>query len=114
MAKVSVCTPAGTPAFVPAVNKGEHRLCGDANRGCEGWLKTFEFVVRCNTLLAYADAVGQARVPTPSAGVADADADADGDEDDRSQAQVVVKGGGVPWAAWGPRATSLSDQTHVK
>ena len=85
--------------------------------GCEGWLKTFEFVVRCDTLLAYADAAGRARVPTPTAGVANADADAEswnGDGDDRSRAQVVVEGGGVPWVAWGPRATSLSDQTHVE
>ena len=81
--------------------------------------KTFEFVVRCATLLAYADA---ARVVVPDATVA-ADAESsDGDGDDRSasaQAEAHVVVGevnaeeGVPWAAWGPRATALSDQTHV-
>jgi len=92
--------------------------------GCEGRLRrTFEFVVRCATLLAYADA---SRVEIPAATVA-ADAESsDGDGGGRLasaqakaqvQARVVVgdvnAGGGVPWAAWGPRATALSDQTHV-
>jgi hypothetical protein len=91
--------------------------------GCEGRLrKTFEFVVRCATLLAYADAA-RVRAVVPNAAVA-ADAESsDGDGDGRSastqaQARVVVGDvnaeEGVPWAAWGPRATALSDQTHVR
>jgi hypothetical protein len=93
-------------------------------KGCEERLgKTFEFVVRCATLLAYADA---ARAVVPDATVAadaeSSDGDGDGDGEGRSasasaQAQVVVgevnAEEGVPWAAWGPRATALSDQTHV-
>lgn len=92
--------------------------------GCEERLpKTFEFVVRCATLLAYADAAAREVVLTPNATVA-ADAESsDGDGDGRSassqaQARVVVDDvnaeGGVPWAAWGPRATALSDETHVR
>jgi hypothetical protein len=91
--------------------------------GCERRCRTFEFVVRCAALLAYADA---ARVVVPTATVA-ADGDGEssnGDGDDRSasvqaeaQAQVMVDDinaeGGVLWAAWGPRATALSDQTLV-
>ena len=71
--------------------------------------------MRRETLLAYADAV-------PTAGVA-ADAQSSyGDGDGRSasaQAQVVVCDGdvnvvgGLPWAAWKPQATALSDQMHV-
>jgi hypothetical protein len=96
--------------------------------GCDGRLGTFEFVVRCATLLAYADAAAAAArvvVPTPTATVA-ADAESsNGDGHGRSassgqaqaQAQVVVGDvnaeAGVPWVAWGPRATALSDQTHV-
>jgi len=87
----------------------------------EGWLgKTFEFDVRRATLLAYADA---ARVVVPNAATLAADAESsDGDGDGRSasasaQAHVAVGDvnaeGSVPWAAWGPRATALSDQTHV-
>jgi hypothetical protein len=91
--------------------------------GCEGRLRTFEFVVRCATLLAYADAA-RLVVPTDTDTVA-ADAESsNGDGDGRlasaqaqAQAQVVVGDVNteerVPWAAWGPRATALVDQTHV-
>jgi hypothetical protein len=77
--------------------------------GCEGMLKTFEFVVRCETLLAYADA---ARV-----GVVVVATDADAESSPPARVVVVDEGcgggGGVRWAEWGPRATALSDQTHV-
>jgi hypothetical protein len=90
--------------------------------GCEGRLpKTFEFVVRCATLLAYADAArGVVLTPTVAADAESSDGDADGRSASASaQAQVAVGDdvngeGGVPWAAWGPRATALSDQTHVR
>jgi hypothetical protein len=88
--------------------------------GCEGRLrKTFEFVVRYATLLAYADAAARAVVPTPNATVAADGESPDGDCDGRSvSGSALVVGdvnaeGGVPWVAWGPRATALSDQTHV-
>jgi len=63
--------------------------------GCNGQVRTFDVVVRSATLLAYADA---ARVVPASA-----------------QVQVVVgeADAGVPWDAWGPRATAVSDHTHV-
>jgi hypothetical protein len=88
--------------------------------GREGWLQAFKFVVRCDTLLAYADAAARV-VAVPTAGVADAES-SNGDGDGRSasaQAQVVVGDGdvnavgGVPWTACGPQATALSDQMHV-
>ena len=83
--------------------------------GCDGWPRTFEFVVRCDTLLAYA-ADAARLVDVPAAGVA-----ADAESPNGDGRSVVVDGvdvdvdavGGVPWAAWGPRATALSDQTHV-
>ena len=79
------------------------------------WLRTFEFVVRCDTLLAYAAAA--ARDPSvmvvddPTAG--GAAGSSNGERKTQAQARVVVGDGDVPWAAWGPRATALSDQTHV-
>lgn len=77
--------------------------------GCKGRLQTFEFVVRCATLLAYADAAA-ARAVVPTATVAVA---ADGESSSGRSAQDVDAEGVVPWAAWGPRATAVSDQTHV-
>jgi len=89
--------------------------------GCEGRMRTFEFVVRCATLLAYADAA-RVVIPTDTDTVA---ADAESSNGDgrlasaqaQAQAQVVVGDVNaeerVPWAAWGPRATALVDQTHV-
>jgi hypothetical protein len=81
------------------------------------WLRTFEFVVRCDTLLTYAAAA--ARDPSvmvvvdPTAG--GAAGSSNGERETQAQARVVVGDGDgdVPWAAWGPRATALSDQTHV-
>jgi hypothetical protein len=57
------------------------------NEGYQGWLRTFEFVVRCDTLLAYADAVAAARDPTT--GVAGDAESSHGDE----EARVVVGDG---------------------
>ena len=65
--------------------------------GCEGRMRTFEVIVRSATLLAYADAAGVG--PTAA------------------DATVAVVGGetdaGVPWDAWGPRATAMSGHMHV-
>ena len=78
--------------------------------GCEGRLRTFEFVVRCATLLAYADAAARVVVPTAGDGMG---------QSRQAQARGQVVAGdvsgevGVPWTTWGPRATGLSDQTHV-
>ena len=73
--------------------------------GCEGQPRTFEVVVRCATLLAYADAAvaaAAAHMPESSNG-------------DGQSAQDVVVGDaeGVRWEAWGPRVTAMSDHTHV-
>src|SRR6266403_362021 len=89
--------------------------------GCEERLRTFEFVVHCATLLAYADGTHVAG-PTDSVAVAADTESSNSDGDGQSasvqaQAQAVVDDanveGSVPWAAWGPRATAMSDQTHV-
>jgi hypothetical protein len=65
--------------------------------GCEGRMRTFEVIVRSATLLAYADAA----CVDPTA----------------ADATVAVVGGeadaGVPWDAWGPRATAVSGHMHV-
>lgn len=68
--------------------------------GCNGHLCNFEVVVRCDTLLSYADGVHV--VPTAALGDVDAK---EGNEID-----VVL------WDAWGPRATSVtaSDSTPVR
>ena len=77
--------------------------------GCGGQRRTFEFVVRCNTLLAYADAARLAPTVTVATDAKSSDGDAT-----QAQAQAVVDAeGSVPWAAWGPRVTAVSDQTHV-
>jgi hypothetical protein len=96
--------------------------------GCEGESRTFEVVVRCATLLAYAD--GARMVPTATAAVA-ADAESwNGGGDGRSASAQAQAGVGdanadndagvgtdddsVPWDAWGPRATAVSDDEHVE
>jgi hypothetical protein len=88
--------------------------------GCE-WLQAVEFVVRCDTLPAYVDTAARV-VVVPTAGVAVDAGSSIGDGDSRSasaQAQVVVGDGDVnavrdvPCAAWGPQATTLSNQMHV-
>ena len=78
--------------------------------GCKGVSRTFEFVVRCAALLAYADEAA-ARVVAPTSTVAVA-ADSE-PSSGRSAQDVEDSEGGVPWAAWGPRTTAVSDQTHV-
>ena len=61
--------------------------------GCGAHLRNFEVVVRCDTLLSYADGV---HVVPPASVVGDVDAK-EGNEDDV-----------VPWDAWGPRATTFT------
>ena len=84
--------------------------------GYQRRLRTFEFVVRCDTLLAYAADAAARVVVDPTAGIA---VDAESSQG-QGRARVVVGDGDVdavgkcvPWVAWGPRATALSDQTHV-
>jgi hypothetical protein len=96
-------------------------------RGYKGLSRTIEVVVRCATLLAYAD--GSRVVPTaPDTITTDAET-SNGDEDGQlasALAQSIVgdanadndpeggtDGGDVPWDAWGPRATAASDYPHV-
>jgi hypothetical protein len=86
--------------------------------GREGWVQAFEIVVHC-ALRHFARVV---MVVIPTAGIA-ADAESsNGDGDGRSalaQAQVVVGDGdvnavgGVPWVAWGPRATADAREMDV-
>ena len=72
--------------------------------GCDGQVRTFDVVVRSATLLAYADAARVGPAATASS-----------NDDGQSQVQVVVgeANAGVPWDAWGPRGTAVSDHTHV-
>ena len=70
--------------------------------GCNGQVRTFEVVVRSATLLAYADA---ARVVPAAA--------ASSNDEQLVQAVGGEADAGVPWDAWGPRATAVSDHTHV-
>ena len=74
--------------------------------GCEGRLRTFEVVVRCATLLAYADAAAAAAARMPES--------SNGESAQAQDVDVVVGDAeGVRWEAWGPRATAMSDHTHV-
>jgi hypothetical protein len=57
--------------------------------------RMFDLVVRCATLLAYAEAD---RSSSPSPLNANA-----------NEQQVDADGGAIPWAEWGPRSTSMSD-----
>jgi len=81
--------------------------------GSEGHVRIFDMVVRCATLLAHA----HAHTHTHAAGVAPALSSTNGIENVHLQARQRRDQGGeddcVPWAAWGPRATSMSDHTHV-
>jgi len=61
--------------------------------GCEGRLRNFEVVVRCDTLLSFADGVHA----VPTAAVV---GDVNPKEDDEN--------GVALWDAWGPRATSVT------
>jgi len=71
--------------------------------GSEGHVRIFDVVVRCATLLAHAAAAAAALSSTNGMDNVQVRQRWDeGREDD-----------GVPWAAWGPRATSVSDHTHV-
>ena len=90
--------------------------------GCEGRVRTFEFVVRFAPLCSLMLDVACVVVPTVTVAADAESSNGDGLEDGRpesAQAQFVVgdvnaEGGvSVPWAAWGPRATALSDQTQV-
>jgi hypothetical protein len=83
--------------------------------GCEGQSRAIDVVVRCATLLTYAD--GAHVVPPATATVASDAESSDGDGDGRSaSADNDAKGGtgddGVPWDAWGPRATAMSDREY--
>jgi hypothetical protein len=86
-------------------------------------MRTIEVVVRCATLLAYAD--GARAVPTaPTTIAADAEL-SNGDGQSASAQEQAVMGGAnadndakggtgddvVPWDVWGPRATAASDYT---
>jgi hypothetical protein len=96
--------------------------------GCEGRPRTFEVVVRCATLLAYAASAGTRRVDmTDTTTVAADDLSSTGDGDGESTSvQALVSdantdngaGGGVdddvPWDAWGPRATAMSGHEYVE
>jgi hypothetical protein len=91
--------------------------------GCEGWSSLFEVIVRCTTLLAYAD--GARAVPTAPATVTAGAGSPIKDGDGRSASAQAVLGGvnaeddveghiddeGVPWSVWGPRATTVSDSS---
>jgi hypothetical protein len=84
--------------------------------GCERRPHLFEVVVRCATLLAYADAAAAAaaRVPVVPTESSNGDGQSASARDVLGDGDVVVEAG-VPWDAWGPRATAMSDQTdwHV-
>ena len=74
--------------------------------GCLGRRRTFEVVVRCATLLAYADAAAAAAARMPES--------SNGESAQAQDVDVVVGDAeGVRWEAWGPRATAMSDHTHV-
>jgi hypothetical protein len=91
-------------------------------KGCQGLTRTIEVFVRCSTLLAYAG--GDRLVLATATIVADAES-SNGDGDGQSarvqavmgdaNADIDAKGGtgDVPWDAWGPRATAVSDHTHA-
>jgi len=91
--------------------------------GCEGRMRTFEVVVRCATLLAYAD--GAQVVPTSTTTAESPNGAGDGQSasaqaavgdtaaDDNANAEVSIGDDCVRWDVWGPRATAVSDLTHV-
>ncbi len=88
---------AAAPA-VPPVDAGQHRERGDTDQGEQ------ESRVRCSTLLSHAAAAASAIVePSPSNGQQREGAESDASDNI-----------GVTWAAWGPRATSISDHTSFE
>jgi hypothetical protein len=82
-------------------------------RGCERQSRAIEVVVRFATLLGYADGVHV--VPPATATVASDAESSNGDGNGRSAS--ADGDDDVPWDAWGPRATAMSDReygSHVK
>src|SRR5258708_3272769 len=79
-------------------------------RGCEGGDHTFEIVVRCATLLDYADGHGGTSIAR------------NGDDDGRSALSPLVgdvsteggnDDGAVLWDRWGPQATAMFENPSV-
>jgi len=73
-------------------------------KGSKSRARIFDVVVRCSTLLSHAAAAASAIVePSPSNGQQREGAESDASDNI-----------GVTWAAWGPRATSISDHTSFE
>jgi hypothetical protein len=89
--------------------------------GCEEQSRHFEVVVRCATLLAFADGAHVVPTATATADVESSNGDRDavlaqavaGDADADNDNGGVTEDGSVPWDAWGPQATAVSDHPQV-
>jgi len=73
--------------------------------------RIFDVVIRSATLLAHAHAAAATVGRQPTTGAAGGADDNEGDIGAGGANGRDVVGGGVPWAEWGPRATSMSDQS---